>query len=94
MDDLTRDVMEAEKAGMTYGKWKALQYANAKKPRRKVKTEGTEDDTILENEGICIVCGAVFIRNSGAQKMCSERCRIARRTKLQNERYARKVNNR
>ena len=74
MDKLTRDVLAAEKAGMSYGQWKALNYAPEKNAERKPskKLDHYEE---YQWDGTCVVCGAGFHKRTWNQKTCSEKCR-------------------
>ena len=66
MDNLARNAMLARQAGMSYGKWKALQ------PRvepQKPKSKGSE------YERVCVYCGKDFIvKTRREQKYCSQYC--------------------
>ena len=68
MDNLARNAMLARKAGMTYGKWKALHYNPEEfvppKPKRS------------EYERICEWCGHQFlVKSNRVQKFCQYYCR-------------------
>lgn len=72
MDNLTKDVLAAEKAGMSYGHWKALHpHTDADKmprvryPKRAASTGYTE---------ICPVCGRQFEVTKNRAKYCSAEC--------------------
>ena len=74
VDNLTKDVLDAEKAGMSYGKWKALKY----EAETKVKREPPKKLDYYEEydwNGTCIVCGKQFHKRVWCQKTCSEECR-------------------
>lgn len=66
MDRLTMDSIAAQKAGMTYGKWKALH----------PYTSG--DYVLTENVRICEICGKPIAKRSGTgkgrKKYCSIEC--------------------
>ena len=65
LDQLTRDVLEAEKAGMTYGKWKAMQ--SHRKP---------EPKTNPESDRRCKVCGKAIPLGSRRSTFCSDECKM------------------
>lgn len=63
MDNLARNAMSARKAGMTYGKWKALQPI--------VKVERPLD----EMECVCQFCGNTFVKKTRQRrKYCDFIC--------------------
>lgn len=65
MDRLSRDAAAAKAAGMSYGKWKALQPKYEPKP---LKPKGRKEVT-------CQFCGKVFYQSDNRhRKYCSE-CR-------------------
>lgn len=65
-DKLAWEVSQALSAGMSYGKWKALQ---TPVPVIEVK------DVKNENEIACAYCGKVFIpRYNKRKKYCDDRC--------------------
>lgn len=63
MDRLARNAMLAKQAGMSYGKWKAMQ------PLVKV-----EEVTVPEGWRKCEYCGKPFKRKSG-KRFCDDVCR-------------------
>ena len=63
MDKLSSDAMLARKAGMTYGKWKALQPV--------VKFERK----IPKDWKVCEFCGKAFMPNQKNQRFCDIGCR-------------------
>ena len=63
MDRLARNAMLARQAGMSYGKWKAMQ--PQAKPAEKPIPEGWRK---------CEHCGKLFKKNSG-QRFCGLDCR-------------------
>jgi hypothetical protein len=78
MDNLTKDVLAAEKAGMSYGQWKAFHpHTDPDKmpliryPKR--KPEGSS--------AICPVCGKQFEVTKDRAKYCSTDCRNRRSVK-------------
>lgn len=76
-DKLTQENAMALAAGMSYGKWKALQ-----NPTVIVKPRQPE-------YGSCIHCGKPFDRPGSPQrKYCNEDCRLAARDKRKQERRA------
>ena len=74
IDNLTRDVLAAEKAGMSYGQYKALTYIPEKKVERFVTAKTVVTDALSFNES-CVVCGRGFHKRTWNQKTCSEACR-------------------
>lgn len=79
MDHLTRDVLAAERAGMSYGQWKAQHpHTGEDEP-----AEPDPDKHVF----VCKNCGGRFIRRSGHPiKYCSEECRYAYNYKKAEER--------
>lgn len=80
MDNLARNAMSARKAGMTYGKWKALHPI----------TMGEREPT--EKECVCAYCGSIFTKKTKIpQKYCQFYCQNeaakirAKERRLQNE---------
>ena len=65
MDNLAKDAAAALAAGMSYGKWKALQ----ENPVHKKKT-----DEIPEGWKACIRCGKPFKPKAITQKYCEIAC--------------------
>lgn len=63
MDNLAREAMLARKAGMSYGRWKAMQ-----KPKKAVKK------AIPEGWKVCLYCGKPFKPRCG-MKYCDIQCR-------------------
>lgn len=76
MDNLEKDVAKAKKAGMSYGRWKALQ------PQKKVKN--TETRTLDEKVELhyCIVCGKPIPHWDKRRRICSPECRYKRQLQL------------
>ena len=74
LDNLTKDVLEAEKAGMSYGQWKALhphtKYSGKKRSRLKMEEAKTYRK--------CVICGATFEVKYPHHVMCSDECREER----------------
>ena len=68
MDNLARNAMLAKQAGMSYGKWKALQpRVETPKPAAKKKAEF---------ERVCPWCGKTFIvKSNHVQIYCEFYCR-------------------
>lgn len=66
MDNLARNAMLAKQAGMSYGRWKALQ-----KP---VKSKKQPDHNMLT----CPECGTEFRKGNQKQKYCSYYCQSHR----------------
>ena len=85
MDNLTLDVLAAEKAGMSYGQYKALSYVPPKKPKRKPTAEPVVIDP--KYQGTCKICGASFIKRNWNHSVCSDQCRLVANTRYKMERY-------
>ena len=64
MDNLARNAMLAKQAGMSYGKWKAMQPVVTK----------TEKAPLPQGWRECEVCGKPY-RKHGGQKYCGIDCR-------------------
>ena len=81
MDKLSREVAKALAAGMSYGKWKAMQ------PIVKPEAKPVEvDKGILDN---CNWCGKPFNSTHGA-KYCCDECRYEGNRHKANERERRR----
>ena len=65
MDNLTKDVLAAEKAGMTYGKWKAMHPHTKPDPNR----HGPR-----AFECTCKICGKTFEWIGRRKAACSDAC--------------------
>lgn len=65
MDNLTKDVLAAEKAGMTYGKWKAMHPNTKPDPNR-------HNPKILICK--CKICGKTFEWAGRRKATCSDAC--------------------
>lgn len=74
MDNLTMDVLAAEKAGMSYGQYKALHYEAETRAKAKPLTTLDYYEEYNWNE-TCVVCGKTFRKRVWCQKTCSEECR-------------------
>ena len=70
LDNLTKDVLEAEKAGMSYGQWKAMHPKTKPDHSKKIRSE----DVKLGRK--CRICGRTFMVKYPQQYMCSEECRL------------------
>ena len=66
MDQLTQDLIQARKAGMSYGKWKALQ------PRVEVVIPKQEEKEVPTQ--VCRVCGKEIIDGNPLRLYCSDFC--------------------
>jgi hypothetical protein len=62
MDNLARDAMLADQAGMSYGKWKAMH----------PNTTPKKEDVIPKGWGVCEFCGKPF---KGGRRFCDIECR-------------------
>ena len=71
LDNLTKDVLAAEKAGMSYGRWKALHPKTKPEPKRKVTKE--DGAKVYRN---CRICGRRFEPQYPQQRICSDECRL------------------
>ena len=72
MDQLTLDSIAAQKAGMSYGKWKALQYKPVVVPVA-VEPEPEKVSKPTPPERRCPACGQI-INGHGLKKYCSYDC--------------------
>lgn len=87
MDQLTKDSIAAQKAGMSYGQWKAL-HPNTGEAPKPVEVD-------IERIRTCVICGKQFVVGVGKSKKycgveCSYeakriRCRDAYRRRKENE---------
>lgn len=78
LDQLTKDSIAAEKAGMSYGKWKAMQEPVAIEPK---PIPG------VVRYDVCRYCGEEFpICTKRVKVYCSEYCRNHAWNKIQRER--------
>ena len=64
MDQLTKDCIEAQKAGMSYGKWKAMQPPREKPKQKEEKPSNKR----------CRVCGTAIPMTSKRMVYCSDEC--------------------
>ncbi len=81
MDNLARNALLATQAGMSYGKWKALQ--PIVEPKKKELPEGWR---------VCPVCGTEFTGQS-SKKFCCKKCQVKdyhKRVRKTNKEYAQK----
>lgn len=89
LDHLTRDVLDAEAAGMSYGQYKALN------PRTYVDPEyappAPKPDPGMR-ELVCVHCGGTFLtaKQKSNKQYCSDECRV----EASRERNASKVTER
>lgn len=66
-DKLSQEVAQALAAGMSYGKWKAMQPVVPIEPKKPLE---------IYKEFTCEICGSKIIRVDGRnQKYCSANCR-------------------
>mgnify|MGYP003292499149 CR=1 FL=1 len=70
MDQLTQDCIAARKAGMSYGKWKALQ------PRVEVVMPKQEEPEAKKElpKRVCLYCGKEFATGHGTKRYCGYDC--------------------
>ena len=64
MDRLAKNAMKAMKAGMSYGKWKALQ-----------PVVPAEEKPLPEGWLNCERCGKPFKKRGGTKRFCNDECR-------------------
>ena len=84
VDQLTLDCIAAQKAGMTYGKWKALHYVPPVEiPKQEVKPEVKEEAL----KRVCRYCGKEFVVGHKLMWHCSEDCSYETQKARQKERY-------
>lgn len=82
MDNLARNAMLAKQAGMSYGKWKAMQ-PPVKPPERKKS----------QYERVCAYCGKTFVKKSNHKQIyCEYYCRNEAQKERDRQRKARKDN--
>lgn len=67
MDNLAKDSIAASAAGMSYGKWKAMQEHKPIKPRQ-------ENSLDAGYKKKCEWCGVEFMFSRKTQRFCSMRC--------------------
>jgi hypothetical protein len=79
MDNLSRDAIAAEKAGMSYGQWKAFhphtdpdKMPVVRRPKRVVNG----------STATCPVCGRQFEVTKDRSKYCSVECRDRRKARV------------
>lgn len=70
MDNLTKDVLAAERAGMSYGKWRASHPHTRPDPNRH-----TPRQPVGPRTGLCKICGSTFEYSGPTRVTCSEKCR-------------------
>lgn len=83
IDNLTRDAMAAEAAGMSYGKYKGLQHAAGQQQPAPAPKKSTRKTFDL----ICTQCGQPFVGGSRLRKYCSEDCKKKHDSALLRERH-------
>ena len=95
MDQLTRDSIAAQKAGMSYGKWMALHYVppvEVEIPKQEVKPEAKEEAP----QRLCGTCGRP-VRGHANRRYCSDACKYeadkARQNEWQKAKYRREKGN-
>jgi endogenous inhibitor of DNA gyrase (YacG/DUF329 family) len=82
MDQLTKDSISAEKAGMSYGKYMAMKHIEVEAPKKK-----TEDDEVLK----CAICGKVMLNVRKNRMYCSPDCYAIAMSARARDRYRKKV---
>ena len=88
MDLLTSDSIATRRAGMTYGKWKALH------PHTEVNEENEENEVLDKDAKLCAICGKPIRRRDGGsgslrRKYCSPDCAYEG-TVVKNREFARR----
>lgn len=74
-DNLTLDAMDAERAGMTYGKYKA-QHPNTKDENEaRLKESSKRTQPRAHYVFYCRGCGEKFITTNARRKYCSDECK-------------------
>lgn len=74
-DRLAADAIAAEKAGMSYGKWKAFHpHTPEPEPEKKVVPVHIKGEPIVKK---CLCCGAEFVvvGHNACRKYCDDTCR-------------------
>ena len=90
MDRLTQESIAAQKAGLSYGMWKAMQ------PRTEAVMPAVDDLEEQENVKKCVICGkAIPIKKIGSggsnRRTCSEECSYKRHRERCRAYYHRRV---
>lgn len=90
IDYLARDVLAAQKAGMSYGNWKAIHLNTREKGENLIHEDESEINESAPVDVIisCVVCGTVFHAKSTRAKFCCDACRKlhkAKQAKLRTE---------
>lgn len=83
MDNLTKDVLAAEKAGMHYGDWKALHPHTRDDDIYIIADQRSKDDGV--KYAVCPSCKKIFTPTRQFIVVCSEECRKIRA--LERKRY-------
>ena len=73
MDQLARDAIAAQKAGMSYGKYMAMKHQPAPAVLQKKKTGKKKTDAVSERPR-CKLCGELIPEDSKNRKYCSYEC--------------------
>lgn len=88
LDNLTLDVLDAQRAGMSYGKYKALHPNTmaANEPRLAQDQEDQESKPKKKRpavyEFICLNCGQKFAASNAQAKYCSCACKARKNEEL------------
>ena len=67
LDQLTKDSIAAQKAGMSYGKWKALRPMKTKPHKEPIE--------VVTDKPTCIVCGKPLPEATRRKVYCSDECK-------------------
>ena len=88
VDQLTQDCIAARKAGMTYGKWKAMHYVppvEVEIPKQEVKPEPKVKKEAPKR--VCRYCGKEFVVGHRQMWHCSEDCSYESQKARQKAKY-------
>lgn len=84
MDSLTQCVLEAQKAGMSYGQYMSTRKPPKRKPKKPLPALEEKKPIVR----VCAFCGKEFtIFSDYGNKYCGDVCRIQAYNKLALERY-------
>ena len=91
VDQLTLDCIAAQKAGMTYGKWKALHPVTVVEPEPEKVPEEVPEEMPKRAVRICPICGGnVPSDMHGSVRYCSVECKYEFIRRKQRDYYRRK----
>ena len=76
IDHLTQDALAASRCGMSYGKFKAVEYDEVRSGRRPAPLIAKKIEPGRRTfDLVCKVCGVEFIGGSRLRKYCSPKCK-------------------